>query len=287
MAGAYATFAARGRFCPPNPIAEVIDSKGQQVLEEDVADTVNSVLRGVIDGPSRGRTGRAASIGRPAAGKTGSTNGSKAAWFVGYTPELATSVWVGKPVPVDLKRIRIGGTYFPQVYGGTLPAAIWQDAMSEAVRGMPVSSFAQPDRRDDRVPVPDVSGLPGDVARDQLVAEGFDVRAAGSVPAASIPAGAAAYTSPTAGSPVDPGATITLYLSNGQEPEAAAEPGAPTEPGTAPAAPTVEEPAPAEAAEPAEPAESEPQTTAVGREDGGPGNGRGGGNGAGRGNGGD
>jgi membrane peptidoglycan carboxypeptidase len=88
MAGAYATFAARGRFCPPNPIAEVIDANGQQVglpappcqqvLEEDVADTVNQVLRGVIDGPSRGRTGKGASLGRPAAGKTGSTNGSKA-----------------------------------------------------------------------------------------------------------------------------------------------------------------------------------------------------------------
>jgi membrane peptidoglycan carboxypeptidase len=192
MAGAYATFAARGRFCPPNPIAEVIDANGQQVglpappcqqvLEEDVADTVNQVLRGVIDGPSRGRTGKGASLGRPAAGKTGSTNGSKAAWFVGYTPELATAVWVGKPIPIEMKRIRIGGRYYPQVYGGTLPASIWQRGMREAVQGTPVTDFARPNRRDTRVPVPDVTGLPDEgrapgAARRRLRRPGRRLRA--------------------------------------------------------------------------------------------------------------
>jgi membrane peptidoglycan carboxypeptidase len=254
MAGAYGAFAARGLYCPPNPIAELVDADGsqiglpaapcQQALEQEVADTMNSVLRGVIDGPSRGRTGRAASIGRPAAGKTGSTNGSKAAWFVGYTPELATSVWIGKPVPIEMKRIRIGGRYYPQVYGGTLPAAIWQKAMSEAVRGTPVTDFAESSRRDSSIPVPDVAGLPGDEARQVLVDAGFDVRGGGSVPVDGVPKGAAAYTSPAAGAPIDPGETVTLYLSNGQEPPPPAEP--PAE-GQAPPPPQdpepVEEPA--------------------------------------------
>ena len=276
MAGAYATFAARGLYCPPNPIAEVIDADGKQVglpappcqqaLEQDVADTMNQVLRGVIDGPSRGRTGRAASIGRPAGGKTGSTNGSKAAWFVGYTPELATSVWVGKPVPIEMKRIRIGGRYYPQVYGGTLPASIWQRAMSEAVSGTPVTDFVRPDRRDSRIPVPDVSGQPADVARQTLMDAGFDVRGGGSVPAEGVPAGVAAYTSPTAGSPIDPGETITLYISNGQTPPPPSEePPPPAE--DEPPAPAAAAPAPAPAPAP----ETQPA--------------RGNGNGNGRGNG--
>jgi membrane peptidoglycan carboxypeptidase len=253
MAGAYATFAARGLYCPPNPVLEVRDAAGNQIglpaapctqaLEREVADTVNQVLRGVIDGPSRGRTGKGASIGRPAAGKTGSTNGSKAAWFVGYTPQLATSVWVGKPVPVDLKRIRIGGRYYPQVYGGTLPASIWQRAMREAVRGTPVESFARPTSRDNRIAVPDVRGLPEDEAVAVLREAGFDVRSGGALPTEGLPAGAAAYTSPSAGSPLDPGETLTLYLSNGQAPAAEPEtPPAEDEQAPAPAAPA-EQPA--------------------------------------------
>ena len=239
MAEAYGTFAAGGLHCPTNPVIEVRDAEGTQIglpappcaqaLDREVADTVNQVLRGVIDGPSRGRTGRGASIGRPAAGKTGSTNGSKAAWFVGYTPQLATSVWVGNPVPVEMKRIRIGGRYYPQVYGGTLPASIWQKAMREASRGMPVESFTSPRARDNRIPVPDVTGMPQDVAEETLREAGFEVRSGGLVPVEGIEAGLAAYTSPSAGSPVDPGSTLVLYLSSGtaptvEEPPPAAEP---------------------------------------------------------------
>jgi membrane peptidoglycan carboxypeptidase len=258
MAGAYATFAARGMYCPPNPVLEVRDASGEQIglpappcqqaVEREVADTVNSVLRGVIDGPSRGRTGRGASIGRPAAGKTGSTNGSKAAWFVGYTPQLATSVWVGKPRPVEMKRIRIAGRYYPQVYGGTLPAGIWQKAMAEAMQGVPVEDFPRPSSRDSTVPVPDVRGMPEDVATKTLTEAGFEVRPGGSVPVDGVPAGHAAYTSPTAGSPVEAGSSLILYLSNGRSPEpdqppaeepddAAADPGEPPgqAAGTAPA----------------------------------------------------
>jgi membrane peptidoglycan carboxypeptidase len=234
MAGAYSTFAARGLYCPPNPVVEVVDAAGEQVvlpetgcqqaLEQEVADTMNSVLTGVIDGDSRGRTGRRASIDRPAAGKTGSTNGSKAAWFVGYTPELATSVWIGKPVPVEMKRIRIAGDYYPQVYGGTIPATIWQKAMSSAVQGTPVTEFVEPPRRDRRTAVPDVTGLPGDLARSTLSAAGFDVRRGGSVPAAGLEEGLAASTSPAAGSPVAAGGTVTLYLSNGRAPSPSPSP---------------------------------------------------------------
>jgi membrane peptidoglycan carboxypeptidase len=148
MSAAYATFAAHGTYCPPRAVLEVLDGDGKPVplkeqpcapvLRPDVADTVAAVLRGVIDGPMAGRTGRGASIGRPAGGKTGSTNGSRAAWFTGFTPQLAGAVWVGKPVPEELKNIRIAGRYYGQVYGGSLPAPIWSQAMRAALDGVPV-----------------------------------------------------------------------------------------------------------------------------------------------------
>jgi membrane peptidoglycan carboxypeptidase len=152
MSAAYATFAASGTYCPPRAVLEVLDKDGTplplpehscaEVLRPDLADTVTSVLRGVVDGPLPGRTGQAASLGRPAAGKTGSTNGSRAAWFVGYTPQLAGSVWVGKPVPEEMKDVRIAGTFYRQVYGGTLPAPIWAQAMRDALADAPVLDLA-------------------------------------------------------------------------------------------------------------------------------------------------
>ena len=154
LAGAYAAFAGRGLYCPPTAVTSIEDAAGQnvtlpqpgcrQVLDPVIADTVNGVLRGVIDGPYQGRTGRAATIGRPAAGKTGTTNGSRAAWFAGYTPGLATAVWVGRPVPIDMERIRIAGRYYDSVYGGTIPARIWQDTMRAAVTGTPRQDFPAP-----------------------------------------------------------------------------------------------------------------------------------------------
>jgi membrane peptidoglycan carboxypeptidase len=148
LSAAYAAFAAHGVYCPPRPVTEIVDVRGEpvplppqhctQALDPEIADTVTSVLRGNVDGPSRSRTGARASIGRPAAGKTGSTNGSRAAWFAGYTPRLSAAVWVGKPEPEPLQRITIGGRYFAQVYGGSLPAPAWGSAMRQILDGTPV-----------------------------------------------------------------------------------------------------------------------------------------------------
>ena len=149
LTAAYAAFAAHGTYCPPNPVLQVLDARGQpvalqeqpcrQALSPQVADTVTSVLRGTIDGPSPFRTARRADIGRPAAGKTGSTNSSRAAWFAGYVPQLAAAVWVGTPVPTPLQDVTVGGQYFRQVYGGTLPAPIWRDVVGPVLRGVPVA----------------------------------------------------------------------------------------------------------------------------------------------------
>jgi membrane peptidoglycan carboxypeptidase len=238
MAGAYATFAAHGLHCPPRVVTEIIgpDRKAiavppqrcEQVLEPGVADTVTSLLRGVIDGPTHGRTGAKASIGRPAAGKTGTVNESKAAWFIGYTPQLAGSVWLGMPdrrpgrtngTPLPMKRVTINGTYYRQVYGGSLPAPIWRDAMSRALDGVAPEDFTAADATvvdGNRVAVPDVAGQPYDAAKQALIDAGFGVRSGGFVAAAPTPFGITPYTSPGAGRLVTAGTTITVYVSNGR-----------------------------------------------------------------------
>jgi membrane peptidoglycan carboxypeptidase len=229
MAGAYATFAARGLYCPPRAVTSIVDASGKelalpaqkcnQVLEQPVADTVNSVLRGVVTGGSTGSTGQGAQIGRPAAGKTGTTNGSKAAWFVGYTPQLSTAIWVGDPgapgrTVKEMKDVRINGRFYDQVYGGTIPATIFRDTMRSALEGAEERSFAQPDRlansrEDVRVPV--VAGLPLDEAERVLIEAGLSVRDGGRVSGSRSSRGEAAYTSPRAGRRVDVGDRVTLY----------------------------------------------------------------------------
>ena len=235
LAGAYAAFAAHGLYCPPRPVTEILDSANRpievktpacsQVLEPGVADTVTDVLTGVIDGNTRGRTGRQASIGRPAAGKTGTTNGSKAAWFVGYTPQLATSVWVGDPGEPgrdvkEMRQVTINGRYYRQVYGGTIPAKIWRDTMRQALDGVPVEEFAGADEEvvdGSEVSVPDVRGVPYEVARQTLIDAGLVVRDGGRVRGAPIPRGDVAYTSPKAGRTVPSGSTVTIFTSDGRE----------------------------------------------------------------------
>jgi membrane peptidoglycan carboxypeptidase len=149
MATAYATLAARGTYCKPIAITEVADASGRvlgqvtpscsSVMSESTADTVTSVLRGVI---SSG-TGRGADIGRPAAGKTGTTNGPTAAWFDGYTPDLSAAVWVGYPTDPAKHPLRhVHGVKI--VYGGTFPATIWRTIMTAAHDGRPVRDFAAP-----------------------------------------------------------------------------------------------------------------------------------------------
>jgi membrane peptidoglycan carboxypeptidase len=251
MAAAYATFAAHGMHCPPRAVTEILGPEGeqmtlppndcQQVLEPGVADTVTSVLRGVIDGPEHLRTGAHASIGRPAAGKTGTVNESKAAWFVGYTPQLATAVWVGKSTPAPMKNVVINGRFYKQVYGGSIPAEIWKQAMSAAHEGLPVQDFAKADPEvvnGAEVAVPDVTALGYEAAKAALTAAGFGVRGGGLVDGGPIPFGSVAYTSPRAGEQVAPGTTVTIYVSNGRVPATPVQPSPEPSPAFSPPPPS-------------------------------------------------
>ncbi len=135
MASAYSTFADRGKHTEPYFIRRVENADGEvlfdastevkpdQVISEPVADTVNSVLSGVL---IKG-TGASANIGRVAAGKTGTTTDSKDAWFVGYTCTLTAAVWMGHEQPQAMEEFK-----GEEVSGGTWPARIWHDFMDEA-----------------------------------------------------------------------------------------------------------------------------------------------------------
>jgi membrane peptidoglycan carboxypeptidase len=114
--------------------------EGDQVLAPGVAAIATDVLREVVDHG----TGVRARIGRPAAGKTGTTQDHADAWFVGFTPTLATAVWVGYPQgQVPMVPPRTAG----RVSGGTWPAAIWAGFMRAALAGRPPGRFPRPDTR--------------------------------------------------------------------------------------------------------------------------------------------
>jgi membrane peptidoglycan carboxypeptidase len=230
MAAAYATFAAHGTFCPPNPVTSITDAVGhpvtldtepcKPVLEPKVADNVTAILRGVIDGPMPGRTGARASIGRPAAGKTGTTNSSTAAWFIGYTPQLATAVWVGKSTPAPMTGVTINGHYYRQVFGGTIPAAIWRMLMRAALAGEQVQGFTGGNLSAIAPPieVPNVVGLPLATASLELQNAGFGV-AIGPAIDSTLPAGVVATMAPAPGDTAPTGSTVTLTPSTGRPPK--------------------------------------------------------------------
>ena len=143
MAAAYGAFANKGVYIKPTAIVKILDRNGNvlednssdvqktQVMSEKTAYEMTSMLEGVI---ARG-TGTAASIGRPAAGKTGTTDDNHDAWFIGYTPDIVTAVWVGDDT---------GSQSLGEIYGGTVPAQIWHDYMASAVSGTSANDFDVP-----------------------------------------------------------------------------------------------------------------------------------------------
>ena len=154
MASAYGVFAARGLRFGPTPVLRITDLHGKvwedntkpdasdpshRVLKEVVADNVTDILRGVI---AQGTAYPRADIGRPAAGKTGTTDNNTNAWFVGYTPTLSTAVWMGYSDSALRPLLNIKG--FGRVFGGTIPAATWHDFMSAALKNVPATDFNQP-----------------------------------------------------------------------------------------------------------------------------------------------
>ena len=152
MATVFSTLAADGVRHDPVFITKVEDSNGHvlfreknegvRVLDPQIARTVTDVLRGVI---TRGTGTRARLTGHVAAGKTGTTDRERDAWFVGYTPQLVTAVWMGNPLTEEDGMRHVGK--FSPVFGGTWPATVWQKFMTLALEGQPEVPFSPPDQK--------------------------------------------------------------------------------------------------------------------------------------------
>ena len=148
MAAAYATLADDGVYHRPHLVTEVDgrdgrarlreDTSGVQVVSPQVArETVAMLQQVVLHG-----TGTSAAIpGRQVAGKTGTTEQYQDAWFVGFTPQLATAVWMGD-LTGEVPMTNVGGI---AVAGGTYPAQMWAAFMSAALGGQPAQGFTPPD----------------------------------------------------------------------------------------------------------------------------------------------
>ncbi len=257
MASAYSTFANNGLHAQPTSITKITDANGK-ILKENIPEAeaaidpvtaylVDSVLADVI----KYGTGRSAGIGRPAAGKTGTTEHYSDAWFVGFTPELSTAVWVGYPQ----SRRHMTNVHGRTVFGGTFPAEIWQKFMVRALKNIPATNFERPKHgiitvsidketgllatpycppenvikvtvsKETRpkkycnlhkapamVKIPDVVGMNIDQARAALTGAGFVV-ATNSTPAGGIPSKQVISQSPAAESEAPQGSTVTLTIS--------------------------------------------------------------------------
>jgi penicillin-binding protein 1A len=148
LATAYATLADGGVQHDPTILQKVVfpdghsenasNSKGKQVVDPKVAGVVTKVLEANV----QSGTGTAAALsGRPAAGKTGTTDSFADAWFAGFVPQLTTVTWVGYPTG---ERPMKGVHGIAGVTGGTLPAEIWHTYMTGALQGQPIEQFATP-----------------------------------------------------------------------------------------------------------------------------------------------
>lgn len=224
MASSYGTLAASGKHYPPIGIATITDASGKtiysakpkatQAVSPSIAYATTQVLEGVITGG----TATNANIGRPAAGKTGTTQDYRDAWFCGYTPQLACAVWMGYTPERPMRNVH-GIT----VYGGTFPAQIWAKFMRSALKGAAVKDFkpaAAPaykwknDWSGPSVRVPSVAGMRLESARSALRAAGFSVSVA-QAHSSTVPVGRVISQSPSGGTKAHAGAWVRIVVSTG------------------------------------------------------------------------
>jgi membrane peptidoglycan carboxypeptidase len=144
QASGFATFANAGQYTEPHVIKSILNSEGEeerpeveshQAMSSETAADVTHALQSVVTSG----TGTRAQIGRPAAGKTGTTDSSVAAWFAGYTPQLSTAVGIynGDNQPFSMPG-------YGSLSGGTMPADLWRTFMTTAMEGQEVENFPPP-----------------------------------------------------------------------------------------------------------------------------------------------
>jgi membrane peptidoglycan carboxypeptidase len=222
MASAFGVLANDGVRCQPYSITEVRDRDGkvlldrnnksscERVISQGVSRQVVDMLRTVVNGG----TGFRASLGRPLAGKTGTAQDYTSAMFTGFTPQLATSVWVGhRSGLIPMRNDYYGG----RVFGGTFPAEIFHDFMVAALQGKPSLDFPPPPEGRPQNPkgdkVPNVVGKKLGDATKILAKAGFGVSVTQVDNAA--PKDQVVAQSPGGGSDASKGTTVHLTVSRG------------------------------------------------------------------------
>ena len=247
MASVYQTFANGGVHCVPRAIESITKLDGTPVtfkdgtevvppptkctqeLREEVATAITYALQTVLE---KGGTASTSGIGRPAAGKTGTSENNQHLWFVGYTPQITTSVWVGNAeydIPIQGSRVNgrwqnyvINGVSHDYWYGGTLAGPIWQSYMIPATAGLDPVGFPSisPEMLTGvKTLVPDVRNLSEKDAQDAINMAGFNyVLSDELIYDPSVPAGTIVRQSPDAGSMALPGATVSYYMSSADYP---------------------------------------------------------------------
>ncbi|MFF8552734.1 transglycosylase domain-containing protein [Streptomyces sp. NPDC015501] len=155
MAGAYSTFATSGQQNDTYSVTEVKQGgevvfqhkkKSKRAFSPAIADNVTDVLKNVVENG----TGKPARLeGREAAGKTGTTDGNRSAWFVGYTPQISTAISMFRLDDDETntkrefeKMFGTGGE--KKIHGNSFPASIWHDYMTQAMKGKKALSFPEP-----------------------------------------------------------------------------------------------------------------------------------------------
>jgi membrane peptidoglycan carboxypeptidase len=228
IGASYAAIAAEGKYCEPRPVIAVTDAKRKalklqitpckQVVDEDVARGVSWIMNKVM---LPGGAAQGSPLDRPSAGKTGTAESNTEVWFIGYTPQLATAVWVGTPDndKQKLRNIVLNGQYYAYGYGYLLAAPIWQKVMLYGHRDLPVRYFGQPSSRvlnGVSVAIPSVTGMSVQQAIQTLSAAGFS---AGAIQQkdSEAPKGTVLGTNPVGRAPK--GSGVAVVVSSGVKPK--------------------------------------------------------------------
>jgi membrane peptidoglycan carboxypeptidase len=227
VAQAYSTLANDGKKCPMIAVTKIVKggkdiklnpSPCQQVVKPDAVRATHKFLEyNMIKGS--GQLNQLDDGKRQSAGKTGTSDKNNESWFVGYTPQLVTAVWVGTPDDGNkrlMKNVTVGGKTYPVMHGAAIAAPIWKAIMNRAHEGLPLLKFPEPSSKflqGQMASIPRVTGLSVKDAIARLEAAGFSASVGGTM-ASSVEKGLVAATSPY-GRAAE-GSAITIYVSEGQ-----------------------------------------------------------------------